>query len=126
MNEEWCWWLDSEVDCEQWIGLFKSKEEAVDDAMKTKEAGDWVRVSKIRWLKPEFYAGQLADVTFFLEQMDEMVEDEVRPDDPVFCVLDVNEEKAQKELGEVLIAWATKWVVSEVWVPVDDGERICL
>lgn len=107
---EWCW---REKDAEVAHGPFSSREEAIAEA---KAQNDWSRtvmIGRCVYPDPVFTAGQVTDMDYLLEQMDEHAYDNEYPfDDSVFDISGGSErhKAAQEGLKQALMAWAKEFI----------------
>lgn len=120
-ERKWGWAYHEEAH-----GLFDSKEEAVQDALY--ELGPdteiEVDIGRCKLADPTDYLK--TDVDDLLEELDQQAGDNdfSFAEDEIFEIEDKDKEEAQKELKEVMSAWAKKYVHTKMWILEDTEEVI--
>lgn len=107
---EWAWMKERG---EYSHGPFKTKEEAIADAQDYGDS-ETILLGHVDWPDPGDYVR--ADLDEIVERADESAYDSGCwcGDDELF-VLCRSKEEAQKELNELLAAWARKWLSPTKW-----------
>lgn len=120
---EWGWMLD---DGRSSLGVFRSRQDAIDDAENNTFKGDEILIGYVHWAEPSYYASADAEELFL--SMEESAADagfDLCTSGMFGCATPKGD--AQKELDIFIKGWAAKhflanvWILEDVWIHVHPG-----